>query len=149
RTLSIGLCHLWLLVFVLLVAAVPAQAQSCVTPDEVKQMLARVQSPPATSIDKKLREDLIKMSEKQRELLLQVVEKDQAKKSDQEKLHKLYENNTAKFCEILKTVGWPTAALVDRDGVVAAFQILKSAGTFELQRDLLPVILASLKKDPI
>ena len=123
-------------------------AQSCVTPDEVKQMLARVESPPAVTVNKKLREDLIKMSTKQRELLLEVVQKDQAKKSDQEKLHKLYENNTARFCEILKTVGWPTAALVDRDGVLAAFDVLKNAATYELQRDLLPVILASLKKDP-
>src|SRR5262249_10300749 len=123
-------------------------AQSCVTPNEVKQMLARVQSPPAVTIDKKLREDLIKMAEKQREMLLEVVQKDQTKKSDQEKLHKLYGNNTTKFCEILKSVGWPTAALVDRDGVLAAFQILKTSATFELQRDLLPVILASVKKDP-
>jgi len=130
------------------VGAVTARAQSCVTPDEVKQMLARVQSPPAVTVDKKLREELIKMAAKQRELLLEVVQKDQAKKSDQEKLHKLYENNAARFCEIIKSVGWPTAALVDRDGVLTAFQILKSAANFELQRDLLPVILASLKKDP-
>ena len=130
------------------VGSVTTRAQSCVTPDEVKQMLARVQSPPAVTVDKKLREELIKMAEKQRELLLEVVQKDQAKKSDQEKLHKLYENNTARFCEIIKSVGWPTAALVDRDGVLAAFQILKSAANYELQRDLLPVILASLKKDP-
>lgn len=125
-----------------------ARAQSCVTPDEVKQMLAQVQSPPSVTVNKKLREDLIKMSTKQREMLLEVVQKDQAKKSDQEKLHKLYENNSAKFCEILKTVGWPTAALVDRDGVLAAFDVLKNAASYELQRDLLPVILASLKKDP-
>src|SRR5262249_53962964 len=104
RILLIDLCNLWLFGVVVLFGAVTAHAQSCVTPDEVKQMLARVQSPPAVTINKKLREDLIKMAEKQREMLLEVVEKDQAKKSDQEKLHKLYENNTAKFCEILKSV---------------------------------------------
>jgi VWFA-related protein len=111
-------------------------------------MLARIESPPPAQIDKKLREELLKMFQKQRDLLLEVVQKDQAKQSDQEKLHKLYEANTAKLCEILKTSGWPTAATVDRDGVFAAFQVLKNAGNYELQRDLLPVILASVKKDP-
>jgi len=126
----------------------PTRAQSCLTPEDVKQMLARVESPPPARIDKKLHEDLLKMFQKQRELLLDVVQKDQAKQSDQTKLHKLYDSNATRLCEILKTNGWPTAATVDRDGVFAAFQILKNAGTFELQRDLLPVIIASLKKDP-
>lgn len=142
------LCQRWLLVLILVMAGgVTAHAQSCVTPDEVKQLLARVQSPPATSIDQKLRKKLLLMSQQQGEMLLEVVEKDQTKASDQKKLHKLYQQNTAKFCEILKSVGWPSAALVDRDGVLASFQILNNA-TFELQRDLLPVIVASMKKDP-
>src|SRR5436190_11024055 len=137
------LCDLWIVAVLLLPAGgVGARAQSCVTQDEVKQMLARVEAPPPTKIDKKLREELLKMFEKQRELLLEVVQKDQTKQSDQEKLHKLYQANATRLCEILKANGWPTAAMVDRDGVFAAFQVLKTAGTYELQRDLLPVIVA-------
>jgi VWFA-related protein len=88
------------------------------------------------------------MANKQRELLLEVVHKDQTKQSDRDKLRKLYEEHTVKLCQIIKTVGWPTTALIDRDGVFAVFQILKNGGTFELQRDVLPVIVAVLKKDP-
>lgn len=128
--------------------SVATNAQSCVTQDDVKQMLARVASPPPAEPDKKLTEELLKMGNKQRELLLQVVEKDQTKQSDRQKLRKLYKEHTAKLCEILKTHGWPTTALVDREGVFAAFQILKNGGTYELQRDLLPVIVAVIKKDP-
>lgn len=76
-----------------------------------------------------------------------MVAKDQTKESDRKKLHKVYETHTAKLCQMLKTYGWPVAALVDRDGGVAAFQLLKNGGTFELQRDLLPVIAAVIKKD--
>jgi hypothetical protein len=123
------------------------RAQSCVTQDDLKQMLARVDAPPPAKPDKKLREELTKMADKQRELLLQVVDKDQAKQSDQDKLHKLYEKNALKLCELIKTHGWPTTALVERDGVFATFQVLKS-GPYELQRDLLPVIVAVIKKDP-
>ena len=111
-------------------------------------MLARIDASPPATPDKKLIEALLKMANKQRELLLQVVEKDQTKKSDQEKLHKTYEEHTVKLCQILKTNGWPTTALVTEAGVLAAFQILKNAGTYELQRDLLPVIVAAIKKDP-
>ncbi|HEV8430285.1 MAG TPA: VWA domain-containing protein [Pyrinomonadaceae bacterium] len=128
--------------------SIPARAQSCVTQEDVRQMLARVESSPATP-NKKLKEELLKMASKQRELLQQVVEKDQAKRSDQEKLHKVYEDHTVKLCQIMKTYGWPTTAVVDEEGVFAAFYILKNGATYELQRDLLPVIVAAIKKDPI
>lgn len=138
-----------LLAVVLLVCgSVGANAQSCVTPDDVKQMLARVDSPPPATIDKKLREELLKLAEKQREMLQRVVAEDQEKKSDAEKLHKIYQSSTVRLCEIMKKTGWPTSALVDRDGVAAAYFILKNSGTYELQRDLLPLILAVVKKYP-
>ncbi|HKR15392.1 MAG TPA: VWA domain-containing protein [Pyrinomonadaceae bacterium] len=138
------------LLTVLFLAGAPAalKAQSCVTPDDVKQMVARVETTSPAKLDKKLKEELLKMSQKERELLLEVVDKDLKKQSDRDKLHKLYEKNTTRLCEIIKTSGWPTTALVDREGVFSAFQILKNGGTFELQRDLLPVIVAAIKKDP-
>jgi VWFA-related protein len=136
-----------LILLLLACSATASNAQSCVTQDDVKQMLARIEAPPPAKPDKKIKENLLKMAEKQRELLLEVADKDLAKKSDREKLHKLYEKNAIKLCEIIKTNGWPTTALVDREGVFSAFQILKN-GTFELQRDLLPVIIAAIKKDP-
>jgi VWFA-related protein len=139
-----------LLAVVLLVcgSSFATNAQSCVTPEDVKQMLARLESAPPAKLDKKLRDELVKMAVKQRELLQQVVAEDQEKKSDREKLHKLFEDSTAKLCQITKMTGWPTTTLVDREGVVAAFYILKN-GSFEMQRDLLPVIVAAIKKDPV
>jgi VWFA-related protein len=114
----------------------------------VRQLLARVSSPPPPTPDKKLEGELIRLASKQQELLLKVVETDQTKVSDQEKLHKLYRQHAGKVCEILKTHGWPTTATVETDGVLAWFYIFKNSGTYELQRDLLPVILAVIKKDP-
>ena len=137
-----------LTLFLLVCCSGATKAQSCLTPDDVRQMIARVDSSPPTTPNKKLREEVIKMANKQRELLLEVVDNDQKKKSDREKLHKTYEEHTVKLCQILKTNGWPTATLIGEDGVLATFQILKNAGTFELQRDLLPVIIAVAKKDP-
>jgi hypothetical protein len=117
----------FVLLTVLLLAgcSVVTKAQSCLTQDDVRQMLARIESPPPAAINERLKGELVKMAIKQRELLLQVVEKDQTKKSDQEKLHKTYEDHMAKLCQILKTNGWPTTALVGEEGVLAAFMVLK------------------------
>ena len=141
-----------LLVVFLLMCGSEAQGQSCVTPEDVKKMLAGVEATPGPNtpvkLNKKLQSELVKTAEKQRDLLQQVVAKDQENKSDREKLHKLYESSTTKLCEILKTNGWPTSATVGTSGVAAAFYILKNGGTYELQRDLLPVIVAAVKRDP-
>jgi VWFA-related protein len=137
-----------LAVLVLACGSVATNAQSCLTQDDMKQVLARVSSPPPATPDKKLKEELVKLAFTQQELLLKVVKNDQTKPSDQEKLHKLYKQHAGKLCEILKTQGWPTTATVEKDGVLAWFYILKNSGTYELQRDLLPVILAVIKKDP-
>lgn len=139
-----------LLTMLLFACASPtANAQSCVTQDDVRQMVTRIETTPPSKPDKKLRQELLEMAEKERELLLQVLGKDQPKQSDQEKLNKLYEKNIGKLCEIIKTSGWPTTPLVDADGVISTFQILKNGGPFELQRDLLPVIVEAIKKDPL
>jgi VWFA-related protein len=137
------------LVFLLVCCPVAIKAQSCLTQDDLSHLLARVDSSPPLAFDKKLKEQLVKMALRQSELLQQVVQKDQTKKSDKEKLNKTYEDNSAKLCQVLKTNGWPTTPLVEEGGVRATFEILKNAGTFELQRDLLPVIVAAIKKDPV
>lgn len=123
-------------------------AQSCLTPDDVKLMLQRVASPPPVKYNKKLSEELVKTARKQRELLQEVVARDLSNKSDREKLHKLYDKDSARLCEILKTHGWPTSELVGESGIPATYYILRNSSSFEMQRDLLPVIVAVIKKDP-
>jgi len=137
-----------LAVFLLACGSVTMKAQPCLTQDDINQMLARIESASQTTPDPKLREELLKTAIKQRELLLEIVDKNQPKESDRKKLNKLYEEHSNKLCQILKTHGWPTSATVDRDGIAAAFYILTNAGTSELQRELLPVIVAVIKKDP-
>ena len=63
-----------LTVFLLAYASVPTKAQSCLTEEDVRLMLARVEAP--ATPNKKLKEELLKLASKQRELLLQVVSND-------------------------------------------------------------------------
>ena len=114
---------LLLTVLLLACASLSTNAQSCLSQDDVRQMLARVEAPAPVKPNKKLKEELLKLANKQRELLLQVVSNDEAKASDQQKLHKVFQSHTVKLCEMLKTSGWPTTALVDREGVVSTSPI--------------------------
>ena len=136
-----------LLALLLACAPVTTKAQACLTPEDVKRIVARVDSPAPAKLDKDLKKELLKIVAKQRELIMQVVQNDQKKQSDQERLHKVYADDAAKLCQILNKYGWPTTGLVDREGVAAVYVILKN-GSYELQRDLLPVIVAAIKKDP-
>jgi VWFA-related protein len=89
------------------------------------------------------------MAVKQQELLEQIVSEDQKKNSDRNKLHKLYDDSIAKLCDLIKANGWPMSATVGEDAVSATYYILKNGASYEMQRDLLPVILAAVKKDPV
>jgi VWFA-related protein len=59
------------------------------------------------------------------------------------------EKNTDQLCAIFKEFGWPSASLVGQNGVDAAFYLLKNTASFELQRILLPVVIAATKKGEI
>ncbi len=123
-------------------------AQSCVTKDEVNEMLARVASEQPASLNKKLKTELLKLAEKQQELLEEVIREGHKSESTKKQLLETNEKNNARLCQIIRTFGWPTNALVDRVGVLAAFHLLQNSATYELQQDLLPVIVAIVKKYP-
>ena len=57
-----------------LLACASVEAQSCLTQDDIRLMLARVEAPAPAQPDKKLKEELLKLANKQRELLVEVVE---------------------------------------------------------------------------
>lgn len=93
-------------------------------------MLAQVKEPSTVSIDVKLRDELLKLESKGEE-------------------RKFKAKNTVRLCAILARVGWPSAALVGRDGQAAAFFLLQNSSSAELQQELLPVIVALTEKGEI
>jgi VWFA-related protein len=115
-------------------------------------MLARVNSarpsPPAPS-NEKLRERLLKLKEESlqsfRDSYPEAAKEDELLK----RLRASREKNSARLCPLLKEFGWPGADSVGRDGVAAAFYLLKNGASFEMQRDLLPVVVAATKKGEI
>jgi len=126
-----------------------ALGQSCVTSGEVKAMVAGIDSPANASPNKKLRDELMKLRYKDEEALhsymTQLPQDDKAKL----KLEQAREKTSARLCEILKQFGWPTTKLAGADGAAAALFLLQNSSPYRTQRDLLPVIIAAVKKNEI
>ena len=126
-----------------------ATGQSCVTSGEVKTMVAGIDSPANVSLNKKLRDELMKLRYKDEEALhaymTQLPQDEKAKL----KLGQAREKTSARLCEILKQFGWPTTKLADAEGAAAALFLLQNSSSYRTQRDLLPVIVAAVKKNQI
>jgi VWFA-related protein len=128
--------------------AVSGQAR-CLNDDDVKNMLAQVNSPQPLAHDQKLRAELLKLEANDRKGFQDAIAAGQQGAALMKRFRASRQKSTARFCPILKSFGWPTRALVDRDGVAAAFFLLKNSSSFELQRDLLPVVIAAVKKNEL
>jgi VWFA-related protein len=123
--------------------------ENCLSSDDVKKMIAQVNSSENVSPNKKLREELLKLAEKDQTRLRNTIE-ETGKSEDLLKRMKVNrEKNTASLCAIMKEYGWPSTSLVGNDGVAAAFLLLKNSSSFALQSDLFPVIVAAVKKGEI
>jgi VWFA-related protein len=141
---------LFLIVPVLFVVGTTA-AQSCVTPEQVKSLAARVKNPKAdVTLNKKLRDELLKLWDKDEELLSKMLAKKGGDDNKaREDLEKHRQKSQERLCKILKSDGWPTSSFVGQDGATAAFTIFQNAPSSRLQRDMVPVIVAAVEKNEI
>lgn len=117
----------------------------CLGPEEVKALLAQVNSQQSVSFNKDLSESLVNL--KQKDELRVRADIAENKKADEvfKSLKESRERNASELCKELKTYGWPTPALVGAQGVEAAFFLLKNSSP-ELQTDLLPVVIDAVNK---
>lgn len=137
-------------VLFILIAAASALAQTrCLTADEIKRVSDQIAAHDARPFNKKLSEDLIELSAKQRQRLQDSVTDNKSGETLIDTIRKSREENTNDLCAIVKQYGWPTRDLVGDEGARAAFFLLRNSSTSELQRDLLPVIIAAVKKGEI
>src|SRR5262245_23475211 len=132
-------------IFLLAAASTLFAQSSCLTSDDIKAMLDRVNSGQPATLNKKLEENLVKLATKHRELLEESIRENN--ENAQKHLNEEKAKSGLKFCQLIKQYGWPTTSLVDRDGISATFHLLQNTSPFELQRDLLPVVLAAAKFD--
>ncbi|MCU1268067.1 MAG: Acetyltransferase domain protein [Acidobacteria bacterium] len=125
-----------------------ALGQSCVTREEVMGMISRLNTQGGGPPNDKLRSEFLKLRTKDDELL-QVYMTQPKQKDARLKLDQSRAKNSNRLCEILKQFGWPTISLVGPDGAAAAFSILQNSPSYALQIDLMPLVVAAVKKNEL
>ena len=139
-----------LVAVVVLIGVVPGFAQTkCLTADEIKQFTDQIEGNTAHSFNQKLSDQLNKLAAKQQQRVENNVADNKSGDTILKTLRTAREQNTSELCSIIKQYGWPTRDLVGDEGVRSAFFILRNSATPDLQRDLLPVIIAGVKKGEI
>ena len=121
----------------------------CLTPEEIKKFTEQVEANVSRHFNKKLSEQLNKLAAKHQERIYNNVADNKNADTILKNLRDARETNTNELCSILKQYGWPMRNLVGEDGALAMFFLLRNSATDQLQRDLLPVIIAAVKKGEI
>ncbi len=122
-------------------------AQSrCLSPDEAKALLAQVDSGQDRTPNKKLHDELLKLVNKTERVISRGIEGKVTSDTLKKQVDEARGENNARLCQILKQFGWPTVAEVGKDGVSAIIYLVRSSRQPDLQTDLLPVIIAAVKR---
>lgn len=117
-----------------------AAQTSCLSTSDRARILAQVTNP--GSFNPALKDELLKLQAKDEKRLADAI-------ANGREDNRFREENTGHLCVILKRFGWPTAALVNRDGQAAAVFLLKNSSSVEMQRQLLPVIISMAERGEI
>lgn len=126
----------------------PAQDR-CLTPDEIKKITEQSGGSANATLNKKLRDQLLKLKENAQQRLDEDISDNKKPEALIKRMREFRDKNTARLCAILKQYGWPTAALVGHDGVDAAFYVLRNGSTGSLKVDLIPAIVAAVTRGDI
>lgn len=144
------LARLFVTVIVVSLSSVFVCAQSkCLSPDEVKTLVARVNSPQNPAPNQQLRDELLKLSAKTEDLIYEAIEKSRPSDDSQKRIGETIVQNNERLCQILKESGWPTSALVGADGVAATLFLVRNSRQPQLQIEMLPLIEAAVKKGEV
>jgi VWFA-related protein len=139
-----------LVAVVMLIGAAEAFSQTkCLSAGEVKQFTDQINRNTARPFNKKLSDELIKLAARQQQRIENNVADNKSGDKILKNLRTAREQNNSELCSIVKQNGWPTRDLVGDEAARSAFFLLRNTASPDLQRDLLPVIIAAVKKGEI
>src|SRR6266446_603095 len=121
--------------------------KECITRDDVKRFVAQINTQQNSEFNPKLRNDLLKLESES--AFDQIVAKNRKDDALKKRVNKHKEKINLRLCQMLQKFGWPTASMVGQDGVGAAFDLIRTNATFELQMKLLPAIFTAGEKGEI
>jgi VWFA-related protein len=134
----------------LLLGSQTARGQAtCLTAGDITRMVVQVNAPRTMPLNKKLRNELLKLREREQERFQNSLGDGVKSEALLKQIQSSKAKTTVGLCRLLKEFGWPTTDVVGNEGEAAAFLLLKNSSSSRLQLDLLPVIVAVAKKGEI
>ncbi|HYX30731.1 MAG TPA: VWA domain-containing protein [Pyrinomonadaceae bacterium] len=135
---------------IFLIAAVNAIGQArCLTADEVKKFTDQINANAQRPFDKKLSDQLNRLAAKQQQRIEDNVAENKSDETILKTLRTARAQTSNELCSMVKQYGWPTRDLVGEEAEHSAFFLLRNDATPDLQRDLLPIIIAAVKMGEI
>lgn len=123
--------------------------EKCLTSDDLNTIVARINSPQSVIPNKKLANELVKLRQDSEKAFQEALSANLKEDAFKKRIALTKEKNSPRLCRMLKEFGWPTASLVGKEGAAAAFYLLRNNASFSLQLELLPVMVAAVKRDEI
>src|SRR5258706_3969295 len=117
----------------------------CLNPEDVQKLVAQVNVPQSATLNKTLSNELLALKKSDQKQVRADVANNRKADDLFQGLKETRNKNASALCQMLKTYGWPSAELVGAEGVEATFFLIKNS-SFELQLDLLPVVIAAINK---
>lgn len=131
----------------ILVVCPQAFAQiGCLTAEEAKKAIDILDSPRMASENKALRLELLNMKEAREKIDRKIIENFAENQKMILTANETGEKHLLRLCEIIKQYGWLGKETIGIDGVTAALFLIKSNQSFDLQREIFPVVAAAAKK---
>lgn len=120
----------------------------CLSNDDVKKMLAQVNSNQNVTLNKKLSDELLKLKDKSQQRLDDDIRDNRKPDELIKRISAAREKNNVPLCSILRQYGWPSKSMVGKEGVDATI-FMTNGLSAQLRVDLLPVIIAATKQGDV
>ena len=121
----------------------------CFTPDEAQKLIEAIKNNQVVAVDKKIRKELIVLQGEREKLNTKITSEPEKGKELVPQANKLAETQLLRVCQILKDNGWPTKESLEIDGYDAFTFLLSNSKAFQLQREMLPVLIQAAKSEYI
>jgi Ca-activated chloride channel family protein len=126
-----------------------AAQNRCYTPQEAQTLIEAIKNKQIAAWDMKLRRELIEMREEREKLNTKITSDFEKNKALIPRANQLGETHLARVCRMIKASGWPEKDALQNDGFDAFTYLISNSKAFDLQRELLPVLIQAAKSEYI
>ncbi len=123
----------------------PAQNR-CLTKPEADRVIRLMDDPGKLNKNRKLKRELLKMERAQIDLNEKIILNSRNAGGVIEDYKNRARNNLIRLCGMIRQNGWPRKKTVGKDGLEAAFYLIRNSEGTDLQREIFPVLAAASQR---